>query len=225
MKKLLFFVLLSSMMSAQTITFKGCLPLFDDQNFVFFKETLADATGRNVYVTTPVDGQDCSGLGSCEFKLQWNNTSEKWEFLADSGDGDFVNPNVIYSNSSASSPNPPDVSLGTWVENTSITNGRCGGNLTVANSTLIGAVQSSVLSTSDLETVDFKVYPNPVKDYLVFLGNVKIKSVDIISLSGQKLSELPLINGKVNLSNFKKGFYILKLNTDKGEKTIKIIKD
>ena len=175
MKRVLFFVLLSSMMSAQTITFKGCLPLFDDQNFVFFKETLADATGRNVYVTTPVDGQDCSGLGSCEFKLQWNNTSEKWEFLADSGDGDFVNPNVIYSNSSASSPNPPDVSLGTWVENTSITNGRCGGNLTVANSTLIGAVQSSVLSTSDLETVDFKVYIPPVIQ-IIFLAVCKLQS-------------------------------------------------
>ena len=224
MKKLLFFVLLSSMMNAQTITFKGCIPLFDDQNFVFSKIG-TDATGRNIYITTPVDGQDCSGLGTCEFKFQWNSSTSKWEFLADRGDGDFINPNLIYSNTSSSAPNPPDLSLGTWVENTAETSGGCGGNLSSSNATLTGAVQSSVLSTSDLDRLDFKAYPNPVKDYLVFSGNLKIKSIELISYSGQKLSELILINGKVNLSNLKKGFYILKLDTDKGEKTIKIIKD
>ena len=119
----------------------------------------------------------------------------------------------------------PILSLGTWVENTAATSGICGGNLSSSNATLTGAVQSSVLSTSDLDRLDFKAYPNPVKDYLVFSGNLKIKSVELISYSGQKLSELTLINGKVNLSNLKKGFYILKLDTDKGEKTIKIIKD
>ena len=224
MKKLLFFVLLSSMMNAQTITFKGCIPLFDDQNFVFSKIG-TDATGRNIYITTPVDGQDCSGLGTCEFMFQWNSSTSKWEFLADRGDGDFVNPFLIYSNTSSSAPNPPDLSLGTWVENTAETSGGCGGNLSSSNATLTGAVQSSVLSTSDLDRLDFKAYPNPVKDYLVFSGNLKIKSIELISYSGQKLSELILINGKVNLSNLKKGFYILKLDTDKGEKTIKIIKD
>ena len=224
MKKLLFFVLLSSVMNAQTITFKGCIPLFDDQNFVFSKIG-TDATGRNIYITTPVDGQDCSGLGTCEFKFQWNSSTSKWEFLADSGNGDFVNPFLIYSNTSSSAPNPPDLSLGTWVENIAETSGSCGGNLSSSNATLTGAVQSSVLSTSDLDRLDFKAYPNPVKDYLVFSGNLKIKSVELISYSGQKLSELTLTNGKVNLSNLKKGFYILKLDTDKGEKTIKIIKD
>ena len=225
MKKLLFFVLLSSVMNAQTITFKGCIPLFDDQNFVFSK-TGTDTSGRNIYVTTPLDpGQDCSGLGTCEFKFQWNSSTSKWEFLADSGNGDFVNPFLIYSNTSSSAPNPPDLSLGTWVENIAETSGICGGNLSSSNATLTGAVQSSVLSTSDLDKLDFKAYPNPVKDYLVFSGNLKIKSVELISYSGQKLSELTLTNGKVNLSNLKKGFYILKLDTDKGEKTIKIIKD
>lgn len=116
MKKLLFFVLLSSVMNAQTITFKGCIPLFDDQNFVFNK-TGTDASGRNIYMTTPLDpGQDCSGLGTCEFKFQWNSSTSKWEFLADSGNGDFVNPFLIYSNTSSSAPNPPDLSLGTWVK-------------------------------------------------------------------------------------------------------------
>lgn len=224
MKKLLFFVLLSSMMNAQTITFKGCTDMFDDQNFVFSK-TGTDSYGRNIYVTTPVDGQDCSGLGSCEFKIQWNNSSSRWEFLADEGNGTFSAPILIFSNSSASAPNPPDLSLGVWVENTSNPDVKCGGNLTSTNASFLGAVQSSVLATSDLDKLDFKAYPNPVKDYLVFSGNLKIKSIDLISYSGQKLSELKLVNGRVNLSNLKKGFYILKLDTDKGEKTIKIIKD
>ena len=154
MKKLLFFVLLSSMMNAQNITFKGCIPLFDDQNFVFNK-TGTDTSGRNIYVTTPLDpGQDCSGLGTCEFKFQWNSSTSKWEFLADSGNGDFVNPFLVYSNTSSSAPNPPDLSLGTWVENIAETSGDCGGNLSSSNATLTGAVQSSVLSTSDLDRLE-----------------------------------------------------------------------
>ena len=54
--------------------------MFDDQNFVF-KKTGTDTSGRNIYVTTPLDpGQDCSGLGTCEFKFQWNSSTSKWEF-------------------------------------------------------------------------------------------------------------------------------------------------
>ena len=224
MKKLILFLFFASFLQGQTITFKGCIPLFDDQNFVFNK-TGTDGTGRNIYITTPIDGQNCSGLGSCEFKILWNSAQNRWEFLADEGNGTFTTPYLIYSNTSSSAPNPPAISLGTWVENNTITSGACGGNLTTSNATLTGAVQTSVLNTDNVSNVEFYAYPNPVKDYLVFKGNLKITSVELISFSGQKLQDLKLINGRVDLSQIKRGFYLMKLQTDKGEKTIKIIKD
>jgi hypothetical protein len=43
---------------------------------------------KKIYITTPVDGdQSCGGLGTCEFKIQWNNALTRWEFLADEGNG------------------------------------------------------------------------------------------------------------------------------------------
>lgn len=224
MKKLILFLFFASLLQGQTITFKGCIPLFDDQNFVFNK-TGTDGTGRNIYITTPIDGQNCSGLGSCEFKILWNNSLNRWEFLADEGNGTFTTPYLIYTNTSASIPNPPAINLGVWVENSSITSGACGGNLTTSNATLTGAVQTSVLNTDNVSNVEFYAYPNPVKDYLLFKGNLKITNVELISFEGQKLQDLKLINGRIDLSQLKKGFYLLKVQTDKGEKTIKIIKD
>lgn len=130
-------------LQAQTITFTGCPQLFDNNTFTFNKVG-TDATGRHIYETTPINGdQPCSGLGTCEFRIAWNAAQNRWEFLADEGNGTFTTPYLIYSNATASKPNPPDLTLGVWTENISITENFCGGNLTPANATLTGGVQSS----------------------------------------------------------------------------------
>src|SRR5688572_23378108 len=131
MKKLvlLLSVIASLAGNAQTVTFNGCHALFENQNYIFDLET-TDVSGRNVFSTSPADGnQSCGGLGTCEFKILWSTARSRWEFVADSGNGDFVNPHVIYYNTSASIPNPPGLSLGTWVENTATTISSCGGSL------------------------------------------------------------------------------------------------
>lgn len=225
MKKLIFFVLLGVLLKAQTITFKGCTNLFENQNFIFNK-TGTDGTGRGIYITTPVDGnQACGGLGTCEFKIIWNASQNRWEFLADEGAGTFTSPNLIYSNTSASSPFPPSLTLGVWTENTSITTGACGGNLSSGNATLTGDVQNTVLSTSELLNSEVLIFPNPVKDFLQIKGNLKIKNVELFNYLGQKMLSYELVDGKIDLSKLGKGFYLLKMNTEKGIKTIKIIKE
>ncbi|MCS3871677.1 hypothetical protein J3D55_004593 [Chryseobacterium ginsenosidimutans] len=106
---------LGSSAFAQTITFNGCHNLFDNNNYVFNK-TGVDTFNKGIYITTPVTGdQDCGGLGTCEFKIQWNNTLSRWEFLADDGNGTFANPNLIYYNSTGNNTflqNPPAITFG-----------------------------------------------------------------------------------------------------------------
>jgi hypothetical protein len=164
MRKILTFslFLFVTLINAQTITFKGCLPLFDDQNFVF-TQTGTDGTGRNIYITTPADGlQDCGGLGFCEFKIQWSVANNRWEFLADDNDGTFTTTNLIFYNTSASTPNPPSLALGSWIENTTVTSGGCGGNLTPNNATMTGGVQDTVLGNDQFVLENsIVVYPNP----------------------------------------------------------------
>ncbi|MET3537347.1 T9SS type A sorting domain-containing protein [Chryseobacterium limigenitum] len=206
---------LGSSAFAQTITFKGCPILFDDSVYTFTK-TGVDAYNKNIYITIPVTGdQDCGGLGTCEFKIQWNNTLTRWEFLADTGNGTFTNPNLIYYNSTGNSAfvNPPANTIGTWVENTAITTGQCGGSLTSANSTMTGDVHTSTLGiSSDVTKTKIQIFPNPVSEIISISGIEKAESVYIYNMAGQ-LVVSEAFSKKINVSQLTSGVYLLRINT------------
>lgn len=224
MKKLYLFCLLFSIVTkAQTITFKGCVDNFGDQTFTFNK-TGTDATGRNIFETTPIDGNQSCPMGICEFKILWNSVSNRWEFLADDGSGGFSNPFLMFYNTAASTLNPPDLTLGVWAENTADTFGTCNGNLTSTNATLTGAVQSTVLNTDEFNQQDIVAYPNPVKDLLYFKGNLKILTYEILSITGAMIGKGSVKDDVINLNHLPRGLYIIKLGTSKGIKTLKILK-
>ena len=206
---------LSGFTFSQTIDFKGCIPLFEDQLFTFTKSG-DDAFGKKIYITTPVTGdQDCSGLGTCEFKLQWNNTSARWEFIADSGNGDFVNPYLIYysSTGNTSATNPPNISIGNWIENTAVTAGDCGGNLTNANASMTGDIRTTVLAINEFDQTKITIYPNPATEFISLSGLQNIKSIKIISADGKLIT---IINKteKIDISKFPPGVYFVEVQTD-----------
>lgn len=212
-----------SLTNAQTITFNGCPALFDNQNFVF-NPTGTDVTGRNIYTTTPVDGQACSGLGTCEFKILWNNTNIRWEFLADNGDGDFLNPKLVYSNTSASTPNPPSLNLGIWIENIGVTTGLCGGNLTSGNTTLTGAVQDNILGVNDFAiNKGIVLYPNPTSNLLNIKSSSIIKEISIWSVQGQKVLGFENVTS-IDVSGLQSGMYITRVQTENGLQISNFIK-
>jgi hypothetical protein len=215
MKLFILCLVLGSTAFAQTINFKGCYNLFDNQNYIFTK-TGVDTFNKGIYITIPVTGdQDCGGLGTCEFKIQWNNTLARWEFLADSGNGDFINPSLIYYNSTGNnaSPNPPSNSFGTWVENTVVTLGQCGGNLSTTNSTMTGDVHSSSLAINE-STVKSKIqiFPNPVSDIITISGIENATSVQIFNMAGQLVKD-DIPDKKINVSTLTAGVYLLRVNT------------
>ncbi|MBB6372659.1 T9SS type A sorting domain-containing protein [Chryseobacterium shigense] len=202
-----------SSLVAQTITFNGCHNLFDNQNFIFTK-TGVDSYNKGIYITTPVDGQPCGGLGTCEFKIQWNNTLTRWEFIADEGNGTFTTPSLIYYNSTGNngSQRPPSNTFGTWIENTAITTGQCGGNLTGTNSTMTGDVHSSSLGTSDLTKSKIQIFPNPVSDVIRISGIDNGQTTQIYNLDGQMIRS-EAFDEKINVSSLSTGVYVLKIVT------------
>ena len=228
MKKtlLLFTTCLSGFLLSQTIEFKGCVPLFENQTYTFTNSG-NDAFGKKIYITTPVNGdQECGGLGTCEFKLQWNNTSARWEFIADSGNGDFVNPYLIYYNATgnSSATNPPSITVGTWVENTAVTNGECLGNLTNSNATMTGDVHTTVLAVNEFDLSNITIYPNPATEFINITGLENIKSVRIISSEG-KLVSTSLNTKNINISKIPSGIYFVEIETNLSTiKRIKFIK-
>ena len=211
-----------ALINAQTITFNGCHESFGNQNYIFNPDG-TDVTGRNIYTTTPITGQPCP-IGSCEFKILWSTTNSRWEFIADGGDGDFVDQSLIYYNTSASTPNPPSTTLGTWVENIAHTAGECGGNLTPGNSTITGAVQNTVLSLNDFAiNLGIVLYPNPSNDFITVKSNSQVNEIAVWSIQGQKVLEFENLD-VINVSQLQAGMYIARIKTDAGLQVSNFIK-
>ncbi|APY12493.1 hypothetical protein BWZ22_15265 [Seonamhaeicola sp. S2-3] len=68
-----------------------------------------------------------------------------------------------------------------------------------------------------------QVYPNPVNKTLniVALSTINIKKITLFNILGQQFNQ-PLKN-KINVTNYQKGLYLLKIQTDKGIVTKKIM--
>lgn len=89
------------------ILFEGCTNLITgDFPFTlnFIGTTNDGGTIRNSYQAPP---SSCSA-GVCPFNISWNTNLDRWELS-------LPGTAVLYYNSTASFPNPPDLSLGTWV--------------------------------------------------------------------------------------------------------------
>ncbi|MFS4474548.1 T9SS type A sorting domain-containing protein [Chryseobacterium sp. T20] len=69
-------------------------------------------------------------------------------------------------------------------------------------------------------------YPNPVTDFLYINNDTRIKDVEVYNVSGQRvLSEtINAEKGSVDMRRVTAGVYILKINTEKGSQSLKIIK-
>ncbi|RXR21288.1 T9SS type A sorting domain-containing protein [Flavobacterium amnicola] len=216
---LLFFVFATN---AQTINFTGCPNLFASSSYTF--NLTGSSAGRNIYTTTPITGdQSCPGLGVCEFQISWNAANSRWEFIADDGNGDFSGYNLIYYNTSASTPNPPSLSLGVWTENVPTTTGQCAGNLTSGNSTLTGSVQNVLARNDYMYDNSIQIYPNPVATVLKINSPNRIEKAMIYNLQGQLISEVNQSN-ELDFSTFQAGMYLVKIISEKGIKIQNIIK-
>ncbi len=79
------------------------------------------------------------------------------------------------------------------------------------------------LGVNETKKTSIQIYPNPVKEKFIINTNEKIEIVEIYSQTGQLLKTAK--SKEINISNFPKGNYILKVKTDKDNITQKIIKE
>ncbi len=95
-----------------------------------------------------------------------------------------------------------------------------------AESIFFVAGECETLGLSDLTSVDFDYYPNPVNEVLTIQSQVTIKSIDVYNLMGQiVLRSSTISNGKIDLSTLNSGIYLVKATFDGGHaETLKIVK-
>lgn len=110
-----------------------------------------------------------------------------------------------------------NLSPGTHIVNVEDANG-CKGSATF---------YATGLSKSDFNLPNFKCYPNPVKNLVTISNTTIIDEIKLISINGETLllKQINSLNSELNVSNFSKGIYFLKIKTEGIEKIIKLIKD
>lgn len=87
--------------------------------------------------------------------------------------------------------------------------------------------ENSVLGANGFTALDFSYAPNPATDYITVNANSIINSMQLYDLQGRILITKTANTSQASLdvSNYSNGIYFLKVNSENGEQTKKIIKE
>jgi hypothetical protein len=86
-------------------------------------------------------------------------------------------------------------------------------------------VKRALTGISKIEKQDVTIYPNPVKHDLYIQSEAPIRRVEIDHLSGVHVAVKENVNKKINISDLPNGTYLVRIYTDAGAVTKKIIKN
>lgn len=93
------------------------------------------------------------------------------------------------------------------------------------NSTLVIVEGDHQMSVSDLESKLFSIYPNPVKEILNIQGtSIENSNFEIFHITGTKMMNGKVNNGKINVKHLAKGIYIISVKSEGKISTLKFIK-
>lgn len=85
------------------------------------------------------------------------------------------------------------------------------------------------LGVGEYDSLNVSMYPNPVNDILNIETQETIKSIEVYNINGSLLHKIVNIGirlqNQINLKYLQAGIYFVKINTDKGKKTYKIVKN
>ena len=77
-----------------------------------------------------------------------------------------------------------------------------------------------------IKNIPLSLYPNPVIDELKINTDSKINSVQVIDITGKMVySSFVVNNNSINVSALPSGVYLVKIDTDKGTKTERVVKN
>ncbi|MCH4552444.1 endonuclease [Aestuariibaculum lutulentum] len=96
----------------------------------------------------------------------------------------------------------------------------------IDDSSYITKIWGTALSTNDFTTLNLKIYPNPVKDHFIYISTTQDLDAIIYNVLGKEIlkQHLNTNNKKMDVSTLNKGVYLLKISSDSGTITKKLIK-
>ena len=84
---------------------------------------------------------------------------------------------------------------------------------------------SAVLSTENFNSLDFAMFPNPVKNTLNIESKDAISNVAVYNLLGKEVMTSNTVTNALDVSALSKGVYLIKLTSNKGVASKKFVKE
>jgi uncharacterized repeat protein (TIGR02543 family) len=179
------------------------------------------------------------------FANQWNFENDiitqditlyaKWNIktftVTFAGENISISPQTVEYGALATQPETPQrtgYDFGGWfVDNNTFANQWNFENDIVTQDITLWAKWTETLGIETITNDEIQIYPNPVKDILIIEnGELKIENVEITDLSGRiVVSCQSSVFSSINVSNLSQGAYFVKIYTDKGVVTKKIVKE
>ena len=87
--------------------------------------------------------------------------------------------------------------------------------------------ENTVLGIDNIDVVSYDISPNPAMDFVSIKCNTLIKSLQLFDVQGKQIEGKIVneANSKIDISHHPKGIYFLKIETENGQFTEKIIKE
>src|SRR5690606_6422224 len=99
-------------------------------------------------------------------------------------------------------------------------------NYPIITNDAVTVFQSTMSIEDNPKAIELKFYPNPTTDYFTIISESKIQSIELYDVSGRliRTSLVDDFETKQNVTNLTNGVYIVKIKTQEGEVTGKIVK-
>ena len=87
-------------------------------------------------------------------------------------------------------------------------------------------IWGNLLSMNTFETISYKMYPNPVKDNFLYFSATQNFDIIIYDVLGKQvlIENTTRTKNYIDVSNLKKGIYLVKINSNQGSITKKLIR-
>lgn len=80
-----------------------------------------------------------------------------------------------------------------------------------------GAILTSGVGLNEFDKTEFRVYPNPAKDYLYISNISELKRIDIYTIAGQKVKTFEILDNKIQITELPQGIYLISAENYSGE--------
>ena len=207
-------------------------------------------TNETITLDTPIDLTDAVGA-NVTFYAQWEieNNWDYVQFEVSTNGGSTWEPQCgKYTNPGSSNPGQPtgeplyDGTQNSWVQEEIDLSDYLGESILVRfqlvsdnaqrrdgfyfDDLVINIVEDGVLSTEDALVDQLAIYPNPVRNTLNITTPLTNYGVEIYSLQGQSLFRSNSNSGSITVdySSFSAGIYLMRITSENGSRTVKIVK-